>query len=255
MTPAVSMDSFTFAAVLAAAAMHAGWNAVLKVRLEPFLAMTLITGAAGIVGVPLLAVFGWPKAEAWPWLIGSVALHLAYYVALTEAYRSADMGQIYPIARGGAPLLTASASLLILQEPISLQGALGIAFLGSGVALMSLRGTRKHEPLDRAAIGFALAIAVIICGYTLVDGIGARVAGDPHAYSAALFVIDGVTRPAKEPTMSAVAVLDCTRLVTASPLAKAETTLWDESSDPRARTMPVRTMRTPQTSSATLPIS
>jgi drug/metabolite transporter (DMT)-like permease len=192
MTPAVSMDSFTFAAVLAAAAMHAGWNAVLKVRLEPFLAMTLITGAAGIVGVPLLAVFGWPRAEAWPWLIGSVVLHLAYYVALTEAYRRADMGQLYPIARGGAPLLTASASLLILQEPISLQGALGVAFLGSGVALMSLRGARKHEPLDRAAIGFALATAVIICGYTLVDGIGARVAGDPHAYSAALFVIDGV---------------------------------------------------------------
>lgn len=186
------MDSFTFAAVLAAAAMHAGWNAVLKVRLEPFLAMTLIAGCGGVVAIPLLIVFGWPKAEAWPWLMGSVVLHLGYYIALTEAYRRADMSQVYPIARGGAPLLTASASLILVQEPISVRAALGIALLGSGVALMSLRGARKHEPLDRAAVGFALATAVIICGYTLVDGLGARVAGDPHAYSAALFVINSV---------------------------------------------------------------
>ena len=192
MNPAPAMDSFVFAAVLAAAAMHAGWNAVLKVRLEPFLAMTLITGCAGIVAIPLLVAFGWPRLEAWPWLIGSVVLHLAYYIALTEAYRRADMGQIYPIARGGAPLLTAGASLIVVGEPLSLQAGAGIAVLASGVALMSLRGARQHEPPDPAAIGFALATAVIICGYTLVDGLGARAAGDPHAYSAALFVIDGV---------------------------------------------------------------
>jgi drug/metabolite transporter (DMT)-like permease len=172
--------------------MHAGWNAVLKVRLEPFLAMTLITACGGVIAIPLLAATGWPKAEAWPWLIGSIVLHLGYYLALTEAYRRADMSQIYPIARGGAPLLTASASLIVVREPISLQSGLGIALLASGVALMSLRGARKHETLDRAAIGFALGTAVIICGYTLVDGLGARVAGDPHAYSAALFVLDGV---------------------------------------------------------------
>jgi drug/metabolite transporter (DMT)-like permease len=185
------MDSFVFAAVLAAAAMHAGWNAVLKVRLEPFLAMTLITGSAGIVAIPLLVVFGWPRLEAWPWLIGSVVLHLAYYIALTEAYRRADMGQVYPIARGGAPLLTAAASLLILREPMSFQATVGIGVLGAGVALMSLRGSRKHQAIDPVAVVFALATAVIISGYTLVDGIGARTAGDPHAYATALFVIDG----------------------------------------------------------------
>ena len=42
-----TMSPFVFGAVLAAAAMHAGWNAFLKVKLEPFLAMTLITGCAG----------------------------------------------------------------------------------------------------------------------------------------------------------------------------------------------------------------
>ena len=186
------VDPFVFGAVLVAAAMHAGWNAFLKIRLEPFLAMTLIAVCSTCAALPLLAVFGWPKAEAWPWLFGSLVLHLAYYTSLAEAYRRADMSQVYPIARGGAPLLTACASVLLIGEPISAQAALGIVLLGGGVTLLSMRGARKDQSLDPVAVGFALATAVIICGYTLVDGMGARAAGDAHAYSAALFVINGV---------------------------------------------------------------
>lgn len=193
MTP-TGMEPAVFVAVLAAAAMHAGWNAVLKLKIEPFLAMTLVTTLAGIVALPALPVFGFPRAEAWPWLIASVVLHLGYYIALTEAYRRADMSQIYPIARGGAPLLTALASLALLREPIALQAGIGIAILGGGVTLMSMRSGR-HARLDPTALGFALLTAAIICGYTLVDGLGARAAGDPHAYSAALFVIDGLPLP------------------------------------------------------------
>jgi drug/metabolite transporter (DMT)-like permease len=187
-----TMSSGVFAAVLAAAALHAGWNAFLKVKLEPFLAMTLITGAGGLVGVPLLIAFGFPRLEAWPWLIGSVVIHLGYYFALSEAYRRADMGQIYPIARGAAPLLTAAAAVGLLHEPITFQAACGIAVLGCGITLIAFLGRRRQAAFDPVAIGFALLTAVIVCAYTLVDGIGARVAGDPHAYSAALFVIDGI---------------------------------------------------------------
>jgi uncharacterized membrane protein len=180
-----------FLAVLAAAAMHAGWNAFLKLRIEPFLAMTLVTAGAGVVGLPGLIVFGFPKLEAWPWLIGSIVLHLGYYIALTEAYRRADMSQIYPIARGGAPLVTAFASVMMIGESLSALQGLGIAALGCGVMLISLLGRRKGERFDPVALGFAGLTALTISGYTLVDGIGARVAGDPHAYSATLFVIDG----------------------------------------------------------------
>ena len=187
-----TMSPAVFAAVLAAAALHAGWNAFLKVKLEPFLAMTLITGAGGVAGIPLLIAFGFPKLEAWPWLIASVVIHLGYYFALTEAYRRADMGQIYPIARGGAPLLTAAASIFVLREPIGLMAGLGIAVLGSGIMLIAFLGRRAQSKFDPVAIGFALLTAGIVCAYTLVDGIGARIAGDPHAYSAALFVIDGI---------------------------------------------------------------
>ncbi|RXF72801.1 EamA family transporter [Hansschlegelia zhihuaiae] len=186
------MEPHVFLAVLAAAAMHAGWNAFLKLRIEPFLAMTLVTAGAGVVGVPGLVAFGVPKIEAWPWLLGSIALHLGYYIALTEAYRRADMSQVYPIARGGAPLATAFASVALLGQPLSAQQAAGVAALGCGVMMISLLGRRKGQSFDPGALGFAGLTALTISGYTLVDGTGARIAGDPHAYSATLFVVDGL---------------------------------------------------------------
>lgn len=189
------MEPHVFLAVLAAAAMHATWNALLKLRLEPFLVITLMTGMAGIAGFPAMLWFGWPIAAAWPWLIASVVLHLGYNVLLSAAYARADMSQIYPIARGGAPLATALLSIAWLGEDISRAQFVGVALLASAVAALSIVGRRRGAPFDPTAIGFALATAACICGYTLVDGIGARAAGDPHAYSSTLFVLDGLPLP------------------------------------------------------------
>lgn len=179
-----------FLAVLSAALLHAGWNAVIKVRLDPFLAMTLLCAACGLIAVPALGVTGLPPAAAWPWVAASVVLHLGYYVCLSEAYRRADMGQVYPIARGTAPLLTALISLTLLRETMSPGALAGVALLGSGVVLLSLRGHRHAASGNRAALGFAVLTAVTIAGYTVVDGVGARVAGRAGAYAAMLFVFD-----------------------------------------------------------------
>jgi drug/metabolite transporter (DMT)-like permease len=185
------MDPYVFAAVLFAAACHAGWNAVIKVGLDPFTTTALIAIAAGIVALPILPFVGLPIAAAWPWVIASVILHLAYYIGLTEAYRTGDMGQVYPIARGSAPLMTAGVSTLWLGEKLGIVGWFGIGVLVAGVFLLSMRGGRDLAKIDRRAIGFALFTAVTICAYSVVDGVGARIAGNAHAYSAMLFVLDG----------------------------------------------------------------
>jgi drug/metabolite transporter (DMT)-like permease len=185
------MSPVVFGAVLLAAAMHAGWNALLKIKLEPLLGMALITTACSILACLALPIVGWPRAEAWPWVIASVGLHFGYYVCLAEAYRRADLSQMYPIARGSAPLLTALFSVVVLREPMPAIAAFGVVTLASGVVLMSLRGGRSHALPDPVAVAFALATAVMISSYTVVDGIGARVAADPNAYSAALFFVDG----------------------------------------------------------------
>ena len=54
--------------------------------------------------------------------------------------------------------------------------------------LLSLRGGRDLARLDRKAVGFALFTAVTICAYSVVDGVGARLAEGATAYSVMLFM-------------------------------------------------------------------
>ncbi len=185
------MDPFVFAAVLFAALCHASWNSLLKIRLDPFAANALITVASGLIAAAALPFVGFAPIVSWPWLVASIILHLAYYYGLTEAYRTGDLSQVYPIARGAAPLMTAVISTTALGEDIGLFGWLGILSLVSGVFLLSIRGGRDLTRIDRRAVGFAFFTAVTICGYSLTDGIGARVSGNAHAYAALLFLLDG----------------------------------------------------------------
>jgi drug/metabolite transporter (DMT)-like permease len=172
--------------------LHAGWNAILKVKLEPFLAMVLINLAASLVTLPFVLITGLPKAEAWPWLIASVLIHVGYYIALTSAYQRADMGQVYPVARGSAPLMTAVVGIFLLGEPVSTLGMAGIALLGCGIFVMSMKSAADAAHMDRKALLYAGLTAVTICLYTISDGKGARVSGDPAAYIVALFIFDGL---------------------------------------------------------------
>jgi drug/metabolite transporter (DMT)-like permease len=185
------MEAHVFFAVLFGAACHAGWNAFLKVKLEPFSAIALIAIMSALVVLPVVPFLGVPVREAWPWIAASVAFHLGYFIALTEAYRIGDMGQVYPIARGSAPLMTALVSTLVVGEAIGLRGWLGVVILTAGVFLLSLRGGRNVH-FEKRAVLFALATAVTICGYSVVDGIGARTAQNAHVYTVWLFLADGL---------------------------------------------------------------
>ena len=182
------MANVLFLAVLFAALCHAGWNALIKVGLDPLSTTTLISIGSGLVALALLPLVGTPAASAWPWLIASVAIHLVYFAALIEAYRTGDLGQVYPIARGAAPLMTATATTLFVGEKLSLIGWTGIVTLVAGVFLLSAHGGRDLAKIDRRSVGFALLTALTICTYSVVDGIGARLAGNPNAYSLSLFV-------------------------------------------------------------------
>jgi drug/metabolite transporter (DMT)-like permease len=181
------MDPFVFAAVLFAAACHAGWNATIKRGLDPLVVTVAISIGAAVVALASVPFVGLPAAPAWPWLVASVLIHLFYFAALIEGYRTGDLGQVYPIARGAAPLMTASA-MAIIGERISVSAWFGIVLLATGVLLISLRGGRDLGKIDRRAIAFALFTAVTICAYTVVDGMGARLAQGANAYSAVLFV-------------------------------------------------------------------
>ena len=85
------MDPLVFAAVLFAAACHAGWNASIKRTLDPLATTVLIAVGAALVALPGIALTGLPAPASWPWLIASIAIHLFYFAGLIESYR-ADWG-------------------------------------------------------------------------------------------------------------------------------------------------------------------
>jgi drug/metabolite transporter (DMT)-like permease len=182
------MENVVFLAVLFAAACHAGWNALIKVGLDPLSTTTLISLGAGLVALAFVPLVGVPAWAAWPWLIASVLVHLFYFASLIESYRTGDLGQVYPIARGSAPLMTATVTTLFVGEKLNLIGWGGIVALVVGVLLLSARGGRELTMVDRRAIGFAFFTALTVCGYSVVDGIGARLSGNANAYSLSLFV-------------------------------------------------------------------
>ena len=181
------METFVFVAVLFGAACHAGWNALVKVGLDPLSTTVLIALGSAVVSLMALPVVGLPAAAAWPWVVASAFVHLFYFAALAEAYRAGDLGQVYPIARGAAPLMTAAGSVFLVGEQLSVFGWTGIVALAAGVLLLSARGGRLVH-LDRRAVGFALLTALTICAYSLIDGIGARRSQNPQAYVAWVFL-------------------------------------------------------------------
>ncbi|MCB1882670.1 MAG: EamA family transporter [Geminicoccaceae bacterium] len=184
------MEPVVFGAVLAAAALHAGWNAIVKMGLDRFSSVMLITFAAAVLSALALPFVGVPHVEAWPWLLVSALFHVGYNLFLIQAYRAGDFGQVYPIARGTAPLLVTSA-LFLFGERLTPLAMLGVALLVVGVWLMSIRGGRDLARLEGRAVAFSLATSAFIASYTVTDGFGARANGSAHGYAVWLFLLDG----------------------------------------------------------------
>ncbi len=186
------METHVFLAVLTAAALHAGWNALLKLKLEPLLAITLISIAAGLVAVPVLPFIDLPNAAAWPYIIASLVLHFIYYLTLGEAYKHGELSRVYPIARGTAPLLTAIGATLLLGERLGLIGSAGVVLLACGLLTLAFHNGTAVTRGDLRSVGFAFLTACTIAAYTLVDGVGARLAQSAAPYAAWLFALDGI---------------------------------------------------------------
>jgi drug/metabolite transporter (DMT)-like permease len=180
-----------FLAVLAAAAMHATWNATIKVRLDRFASISLMTVGMGVVALPALPFVALPGALGWLLIAASVALHIGYRLFLVKAYASGDLAQTYPLARGAAPLLTTLGGIVLIREIPDSLAILGILLLSAGTLLMSMRGGNGLT-VERRAIGFAFITSLFVAGYTLTDGMGARSSDGAASYAAWLFVADAI---------------------------------------------------------------
>lgn len=184
------MTTFAFLAVLFAALMHASWNALIKLDAGRATAMMILSLAQGLLGVLVAITRPLPQGEVWFWLLASGFIHAAYQTFLLFAYKHGDLSRVYPIARGVAPGLVAIVGALVLSDHLSLQEVIGISTLGLGILLMT-RGIFTNGE-SRRMLPFALGSAMATASYTLVDGMGARISGDPVTYVAWMFILSGL---------------------------------------------------------------
>ena len=184
------MSLSVFIAVLFAAILHASWNAIIKFGDDKLQGMVLLSLAHGIIGFILLILFPLPKAEPRPWLIASVGFHLWYKLFLTSAYEQGDLSRVYPIARGTAPLLVLVLSSIFIIDAISNQDIFSIIAIGIGIFILGIGVFSNKETV--ALLPFALCSAIGTAGYSITDGLGARVSGDVTSYIGWLFFLDAV---------------------------------------------------------------
>ncbi|MCE5282290.1 MAG: EamA family transporter [Deltaproteobacteria bacterium] len=175
--------------VLVAAFLHAGWNALVKTaedRLMVLASIALITSVAGALMIPHVAV---PRPASW-WAIGvSTLLHYLYYWFLFQTYRFGDLSQIYPLARGVAPVLVAIGAVVVSGETLSSWAIAGLAITSLGICSIAFF---QDSALGKnpATLFFALGTGAVIAAYTVSDGVGVRLSGSPPGYIAWLFLFE-----------------------------------------------------------------
>jgi len=181
------MSTSVLLIVLLAAFLHASWNAVVKSSPDKFLDIVFVTASAALlcaVSVPFLAL---PAPASWAYIAMSAAIHVLYFVLIGAAYRSGDMSHAYPLMRGTPPLLVALASGPLIGERLSVGEWSGILLICAGILglLMASPSAASTTRTTRLALLNAAAVAA----YTLVDGTGVRLSGQPASYTMWMFIL------------------------------------------------------------------
>lgn len=173
------------AAVLGAAMLHAAWNALVKGSEDKQLDTFAVAAGSGLLGLLALPFLPLPAPAAWPWLAGSAAVHILYFVFLAGAYRWGELSYVYPVMRGGGPMIVGLTGVFAFREVLQASEWLGVVLICAGILAFA---SGAH---DRRATLFALANAVVIGAYTLIDAAGARASGAPVSYTLWFFAANG----------------------------------------------------------------
>ena len=182
------MSGFALTLVLCAAALHALWNAIVKGADNRVLVFAAMSVTNVLAGAALIALFRAPAAESWPYIAASTLIHYGYFVFLLLAYRLGDFSQVYPISRGLAPVLVALGAQAFAGEKLPVLAWLGLLSVSFGIIVLALPSIGAKP--NRAAVAAAAATGLFIASYSVVDGIGVRLADSPFGYIGWLFVLE-----------------------------------------------------------------
>jgi drug/metabolite transporter (DMT)-like permease len=189
--PSTTLSLSVTMAVLAAAVTHATWNAIAHGIKDQTLAFGLIGAGGIIVAIPLVIVAAAPRPGAWPYLLGSVAIHVFYNLLLMRCYRYGEFGQVYPLARGVSPPVVTILAAVFVGEHLALHQVAGVLVVSAGLGALVFVGRWPGRVVVLAAVGTGLTIAA----YTTVDGVGVRLSASPVGYIGWLMLLQSLCVP------------------------------------------------------------
>jgi len=185
------MNSTVFFAVIGAALLHATWNALVKSGSDKTLGISAVIIGHVPFALVCIPFVPFPAPESYPYLFASMALHAGYQFFLMQSYKLGDLTQVYPIARGTAPLLVALFTVLVLKVNLSSMEVLAVVIIGVGILSLTLVRRGDGQRNMQAAF-FALITSCFIASYSIVDGLGARLAGTSVGFYAWLSIANGI---------------------------------------------------------------
>ncbi|MFY2823877.1 EamA family transporter [Ruegeria sp. MALMAid1280] len=174
--------------VLAAALLHATWNAIVKGAPDKAIVLGLVALGHAVPALFALPFLGLPVWAAFPFIVGSTLIHWGYYWFLNAAYKHGDLSVVYPISRGITPILVALGAMYFAREFLSPEAWIGIICISLGIGFLALAGLGKHT--NWIAIAAAFGTGLMIASYSIVDGIGIRLSENTLGYIASLFVAE-----------------------------------------------------------------
>ena len=178
-------DHFAILLILGAASLHALWNAIVKGSVDRGVSIGLVAIGSSLFGWSMVPFVPVPHSDSWIFILLTATIHLFYFMFLILAYRLGDFSQMYPIARGVAPLLVACGAMVFVGEYLTVSGWIGVMVISLAIGLLVFfNGDVRADPL---AVGAALLTGLCIAAYTIVDGMGVRASGAPTGYIAWAF--------------------------------------------------------------------
>jgi drug/metabolite transporter (DMT)-like permease len=179
----MTLLSLTF--LVLAAGLHALSNALIKASHDKLAFTWWMLTANAILGLPLMFFVEQPQPIGWLIILVSGLIEAVYFVTLTRAYSLGDLSQVYPLARGSAPLFVLLWAMLLLGERPTPIGVGGIFIVVIGLYLVNLPSLadwkRPLRGLRSAAARWALLTGLLISIYSAIDKVGVRYV-DPLPY-------------------------------------------------------------------------
>lgn len=190
----MSPDLMAIILGLLSAVTLAAVNAVVKAGRDILMARVVLSVTASLLTIPFAFLVPLPTAPLWIALAFSLFAHGLYQFGLIQALSKGDLSLVFPVMRGGAPILVAIAAFVFLDEVLEIHEWVGliIATIGTLGFIFRPGFTDATRKAGQAALGFAFFTACAIALYSVLDARGVRMAELATTYIVWLFILDGV---------------------------------------------------------------